>query len=429
MKVDVSNLRRTLSEELHARAFNNFSGAGRFVRFVYLINGNVADFIDYLNVFLTNEGQTLITVDSKFATFPLAHYSLEYERHTEFITISFIQKREAPLGPGLLSEAYDENRVILPLDWARAAPMSLFHAIWLEIGGESPVGLNEYKMLDLMQARAVAANQFSDGAAEVYFAFDIDATGFSRVALYNSHMTASRLGRAVQRIVELETYRLLALLGFATVREHEPKLDAIAKRVGVLTNELGDQIKQPESHVESMLSNLSTQAADLEGIYSNASYRMAATKAYDTIVMNRLEGLRVSRLEGFQGVRGFLNRRMVPAIDSCRAFSERLRRLSERISRAGDLLQTQTEMIIQRQNRDLLISMNSRAKAQLRLQQTVEGLSIAAVTYYGAGLVGFIGLSLPLDLWGVDLAVLKAASIPVIAGFVWLTVRRVKQKK
>ena len=242
-------------------------------------------------------------------------------------------------------------------------------------------------------------------------------------------MTASRLGRAVQRIVELETYLLLALLGFATVREHESKLDAIAKRVGVLTNELGDQINQPESHVESMLSNLSTQAADLEGIYSNASYRMAATKAYDSIVLNRLEGLRVSRVEGFQGVKGFLNRRMLPAIDSCRAFSERLRRLSERISRAGDLLQTQTEMIIQRQNRDLLISMNSRAKAQLRLQQTVEGLSIAAVTYYGAGLVGFLGMSLPLDSWGIDLVTIKAVSIPVIASFVWLTIRRVKQSK
>ena len=120
---------------------------------------------------------------------------------------------------------------------------------------------------------------------------------------------------------------------------------------------------------------------------------------------------------------------MLPAIDSCRAFSERLRRLSERISRAGDLLQTQTEMIIQRQNRDLLISMNSRAKAQLRLQQTVEGLSIAAVTYYGAGLVGFLGMSLPLDSWGIDLVTIKAVSIPVIAGFVWLTIRRVKQRK
>jgi uncharacterized membrane-anchored protein len=428
MMIDGGSLRRNLSDELHARAFNNFSGAGRFVRFVYLIDGNTEALIQYVNAFLSAEGHTLIPAGSKFATFSLDEYSLEYERHTEFVSISFIQKTDA-LDTGLLSASYDESKVPLPLEWARRAPMSLFHAIWLEIGGKSPVGLTEQNMLDLMEARAVAANQFSDGAAEVYFAFDIDKAGFSRVALYNSSMTASRLGRAVQRIVELETYRLLALLGFATVREHESKLDAIAKRVGVLTNELGDQINQPESHVESMLSNLSTQAADLEGIYSNASYRMAATKAYDSIVLNRLEGLRVSRVEGFQGVKGFLNRRMLPAIDSCRAFSERLRRLSERISRAGDLLQTQTEMIIQRQNRDLLISMNSRAKAQLRLQQTVEGLSIAAVTYYGAGLVGFLGMSLPLDSWGIDLVTIKAVSIPVIASFVWLTIRRVKQSK
>ena len=235
-------------------------------------------------------------------------------------------------------------------------------------------------------------------------------------------MVASRLGRAVQRIVELETYRLLALLGFATVTEYGSKLDSITRHVGEITNELAEQIKQPDSHVEGMLSKLSAQAADLENIYSKASYRMAATKAYDSIVENRLEGLRVSRVEGFQGVKGFLNRRMLPAIDSCRAFSERLRRLSERISRAGDLLQTQTEMIIQRQNQELLISMNRRAKTQLRLQQTVERLSIAAVTYYGVGLVGFLGMSFPLEAWGIDLVALKAASIPIIAGFVWLTI-------
>jgi uncharacterized membrane-anchored protein len=217
-------------------------------------------------------------------------------------------------------------------------------------------------------------------------------------------------------------------LGFATVREHGAKLDSIAKHVGEITNDLAEQIKQPESRVEDMLSKLSAQAADLENIYSNASYRMAATKAYDSIVENRLNGLRVSRIEGFQGVKGFLNRRMLPAIDSCRAFSERLRRLSERISRAGDLLQTQTEMIIQRQNQDLLISMNSRAKIQLRLQQTVERLSIAAVTYYGVGLVGFLGKSLPLNTWGIDLIMLKALSIPVIAGCVWLTIRQVKKR-
>ena len=425
--MDTIELRRSLSDELHARTFDNFSGAGRFIRFVYLINGNAEGILDYVNLYLEEKGHATIPLNSKFATFNIGSYSLDFERHAEFISISFIQKFDS-VSSGLLPDAYDARRVGLPLEWAHESPGQIFHAVWLEVGGEPPEGLTENKMLQLMQARAVAANQFSDGAAQVYFAFDIDSAGFSRVALYNSSMVASRLGRAVQRIVELETYRLLALLGFATVREHGAKLDLIAKHVGEITNDLAEQIKQPESRVEDMLSKLSAQAADLENIYSNASYRMAATKAYDSIVENRLNGLRVSRIEGFQGVKGFLNRRMLPAIDSCRAFSERLRRLSERISRAGDLLQTQTEMIIQRQNQDLLISMNSRAKIQLRLQQTVERLSIAAVTYYGVGLVGFIGTSLPLDVWGVDLVMIKALSIPVIAGCVWLTIRQVKKR-
>lgn len=425
--MDAAELRRSLSDELHARAFDNFSGAGRFIRFIYLLEGNADSIVSYVNSFLEEQGEASIPSFSKFVSFNLGHYSLDFERHTEFISISFIQKSDAQL-KGLSPEAYDPRGVSLPLDWAHGSPGQIFHAIWLEVGGEPPAGLTEQKMLQTMQARAVAANQFSDGAAEVYFAFDIDAGGFSRVALFNRSMVASRLGRAVQRIVELETYRLLALLGFATVKEYGSKLDSITKHVGEITNELTEQIKQPENHVEDMLSKLSAQAADLENIYSNASYRMAATKAYDSIVENRLDGLRVSRIEGFQGVKGFLNRRMLPAIDSCRAFSERLRRLSERISRAGDLLQTQTEMIIQRQNQDLLISMNSRAKTQLRLQQTVERLSIAAVTYYGVGLVGFLGMSLPLANWGIDLVALKAASIPIIAGCVWLAIRHVKKQ-
>ncbi|OUT78494.1 MAG: hypothetical protein CBB82_03335 [Betaproteobacteria bacterium TMED22] len=424
---DVIELRRSLSDELHARAFDHFSGAGRFIRFVYFVEDNADLIVDYVNAFLENVGQAPIPRMSKFATFKLGHYSLDFEKHNEFISISFIQKSNS-LAVGLLPDAYDARSVDLPLEWAQLSPGRVFHAIWLEVGGGPPEELNEQKIHQVMQARAVAANQFSDGAAQVYFAFDIDSAGFSRVALFNSNMVASRLGRAVQRIVELETYRLLALLGFATVKEHSAKLDSIAKHVGEITNELAEQIKQPESNVEDMLSKLSAQAADLENIYSNASYRMAATKAYDSIVENRLDGLRVSRIEGFQGVKGFLNRRMLPAIDSCRAFSERLRRLSERISRAGDLLQTQTEMIIQRQNQDLLISMNSRAKTQLRLQQTVERLSIAAVTYYGVGLVGFAGASLPLVAWGLNLDVLKAISIPIIAGCVWLTIRQVKRR-
>ena len=114
-------------------------------------------------------------------------------------------------------------------------------------------------------------------------------------------------------------------------------------------------------------------------------------------------------------------------MQSCSAFSERLASLSRRISRAGELLRTQTELVIQRQNRDLLKSMDERAKHQLRLQQMVERLSIAAVTYYGVGLVGYVAVSLPIAEWGLSLTYIKAVSVPVIAFLVWAAIRRVKE--
>jgi uncharacterized membrane-anchored protein len=118
---------------------------------------------------------------------------------------------------------------------------------------------------------------------------------------------------------------------------------------------------------------------------------------------------------------------MMPAMQTCVAFGERLANLSERIARAGSLLRTQTETNIQRQNRDLLASMNRRAKAQLRLQQTVEGLSVAAVTYYGVGLVGHVAKALPLQTWGLDFFLFKALAVPLVALLVWMFLRQVKK--
>ena len=419
------DLRRVLSDELHARAFHDFDGAGRFIRLVFLIDNAAAAFLAYVNAFLETKNLPPIAPESKFARIEFDDYAFRFERHTEFLSISFIQKGRM-IRSGLLPEAFDPEAVDLPLKWARAAPANLFQAIWLEVGAKPPRTLNDARMLAMLDSRAVAANQFSDGAGQLHFAFDIDAAGFSRVALFNSDIPPSRMGRAVQRVVELETYRLLALLGFAAVRDNGGRLGEIEDIVGKLTNELAEQIKLPDGKVETLLSTLTAQAADLEEIYSKTSYRMAATKAYESIMADRIAGLRLTRLTGFQGVRGFLNRRMTPALDSCHAFSERLAQLSARITRAGDLLQTQTEMIIQRQNRDLLTSMNNRTKAQLHLQQTVERLSIAAVTYYGVGLVGYLAKPLPLDRWGIELIVVKAAFVPVIVFIVWLAIRAVK---
>ena len=267
----------------------------------------------------------------------------------------------------------------------------------------------------------------SGGEAQVHFSFDIDSNGFSRSVLFNNAIPSSRLGRIVTRMVELETYRMLALLGLPTATQYINQLGQIEQNLSDLTHQLTAHISSGNEEVQELLPELSQMAAKIEQIAADTSYRLAATMAYRDIFLSRLEALRISMIDGHQGLKGFLDRRMMPAMQTCVAFGERLANLSERIARAGSLLRTQTETNIQRQNRDLLVSMNRRAKAQLRLQQTVEGLSVAAVTYYGVGLVGHVAKALPLQTWGLDFFLFKALAVPLVALLVWMFLRQVKK--
>lgn len=419
-------LRRRLSDELHARAFHDFDGAGRFIRFVFLVGSDDSKILAYINKFLTAASLPVMSSDDKFCLHDMASYALRIERHTEFLSISFVEKGLRAKN-GLAANAFDAAKLShMPFSWARNVPAPLFHAIWIEVGGKPLRGLSQARMLDILEGRSVASNNFSDSAAQVHFAFDIDPAGFSRVVIFNQDIQSTRMGRIVQRVAELETYRLLALLGLATVKEFSGRLGLIEDVVSTLTNDLAEQIKLPNGQVQALLSTLSAQAAEIEDIHSKTSYRLAATAAYLNILTSRLVRMQMTSLPGFQGVQGFLDRRMAPAMQSCSAFSERLTSLSRRISRAGELLRTQTELVIQRQNRDLLQSMDDRAKQQLRLQQMVERLSIAAVTYYGVGLVGYVAVSLPIAEWGLSLVYIKALSVPVIAVTIWFAIRRVK---
>ena len=154
---------------------------------------------------------------------------------------------------------------------------------------------------------------------------------------------------------------------------------------------------------------------------------MAAARAYYALVRRRAEELREQRVEGIQTIEEFIDRRLAPAMRTCEAVAERLENLSRRVARASDLLRTRVDIQLEAQNRDLLQSMDRRARLQLRLQETVEGLSVAAITYYVASLVGYLakaGEAVGLPVNG-DIA--AGLSIPIIAGLVWYGVRRLRR--
>lgn len=418
------HLRAILSEELHTRPFHDFDGAGRFIRLVYLHEDSERPVLRAVNSWLKKQGRPEIASQEKFRREPFEKYALRIERHSEFTTISFIIKAEKP-GSGLSKGAFDPAaQTDLPFDLPAKIKQPVFHAIWLEVGGKPPARLTSEKVAAMLGCRSGASNLVSDGSAQIHLSFDIDSNGYSRMAVFNKDTPANRMGRIVQRLVEMETYRMLALLGLPMIRDHSAELSQIEQDLQELTHQLSLQISASSDTGGTLLGQLSGLAAQIERLAADSSFRLGATKAYRDIFTARLARLNISRLAGHQGVIGFLDRRMMPAMQSCEAFSDRLQDISERVERAGSLLRTHTELVIQNQNTNLLTSMDKRASAQLRLQQTVEGLSIIAGTYYGVGLVGVLAESLPLAQWQIGLDMIKTGSIPFVAFGIFLIVRR-----
>ena len=141
----------------------------------------------------------------------------------------------------------------------------------------------------------------------------------------------------------------------------------------------------------------------------------------------RITELREDRIEGMQTIAEFMSRRLAPAVSTCEAVAKRQESLSARVARASNLLRTRVDLALEEQNRDLLKSMDRRASLQLRLQETVEGLSVVAISYYLVGIVSYMakalkGVGLPID---PDLAV--GLAIPVVLFLVWSGVKRIRK--
>lgn len=412
--------RQTLIDELHARPFFDFEGEGRFIRFIYLVGTSDSALIAHVNNWLDSQDRMPVDGAEKFRREDFGNFVFRLERHTEFVTIGLIVRDKDNRRTGLTRAAFSlpENSQ-LPFAMIAAMPTPLFHAIWLEIGKTPPKPVLPEEVAKMLGSRTAASNSISDGDGEVHCSFDSDEDGFSRMILFARTLSAERKGRQVLRLIELETYRMLALLGLPVVRDNMGRLHKIESQLAQVTQRMTAQINGANEAVEALLPELSSLAAEIEEMSANTSYRLSATKAYQDIFLARLERLNTHRLSGHQGLSGFLDRRMMPALKTCDAFEERLDGLSARISRAGSLLRTQTEIQIQEQNRNLLASMDRRAQAQLRLQQTVEGLSVIAGTYYGVGLVGYLVKLLPDSHLPADISILQAASVPVIAFLIW----------
>jgi uncharacterized membrane-anchored protein len=245
----------------------------------------------------------------------------------------------------------------------------------------------------------------------------------------------------LQRMFEIEAYRMLALLALPIARRQSPRIVEIEGALATLTDGIAQAQAQGSERAsergsaraadrqqqdEALLHELTRLAAEVESGLAASQFRFGACRAYFELVTRRIAELRETRLPGMQTYDEFMARRFTPAVDTCATVSQRLHDLSERVAQASSLLSTRVDITRERQNQALLASMDQRAKLQLRLQQTVEGLSVAAICYYAAGLVGYVAKALKAGGLPINPDLAVGISIPVVAVAVLAAVRRAR---
>ncbi len=336
--------------------------------------------------------------------------ALRWERHTEFSSYLW----EGPLGDA-------HRREDSPFGNAFSPPGTVISGVRLEL---LPWTDQSEALVAAFDQTSLCYSRVEHDMAAIVTDFRQDGDGLTRILVLDRGLTPARAGALVQRLLDIETYRTLALLGLPLAQSLSARTRRMEDRLAVLT---GEMKAEPRRNSQDLLVDLTGLAAELEADAAASLYRFGASRAYDGIVQERLQALGEEAVQGYETLAAFLERRLAPAMRTCLSVEARQSSLSEKLTRATNLLRTWVDVEVEHQNRDVLASMNNRARLQLRLQQTVEGLSVAAVSYYVVGLIGYLSKGVLLFGHAVPPELVTAAAVPVAVLGVWWGVRRIRR--
>lgn len=420
-------LRALLHNEVHARPAEAIEGPAAIAHVVMLADPAQREASRaHLAALLHDHHCTGPDADCTHLRVDLGTFRLRWELHTEFVSWTFMVSlpADAPLDTRAPLTAMEE----VPQQWLRNLPGECLSSIHLWIVKDAQCEGKGMKHLvqQMLNADTLAGAAVHAGHTEVCTDFAIHADGYSRMLVKPSDsISARRMGRLVQRLLEIETYRMAALLGLPAARKAASVLGAAEKELAELANAIREADRDAEP---ALLDHLTRLAGQVESEYAATHSRFSASKAYFELVDKRIQDLREERLSGLLTIQEFMERRLSPARSTCEWAVHRQNALSQRVSRVSNLLRTRVEIEQQQSNQEILATMNDRQGTQLKLQSTVEGLSVAAITYYITGLITYLSKGAQKLGWPLSPEITAAVAIPVVAFSVWWSLRRLHHK-
>lgn len=400
--------RHFLIAEAHARPSQNISGPAEILHLAFRADPLVCR--QFFNQITSGEDPALI----RHISGEINQVRVNLEYHTEFMSCTLFQ------------DGFDADDQIDLVEFvAKTFPIEdveILVLLKLELL-QSPQALSDALPVDQRIYGGLLRQ-----CIDVRSSFIPDENGFIRFIMHTTDRTSDELGRRLQRLMEMETYRTMALLGLPKAREVSAELTKIENELFNLNHLLRGGADNIPQKSEALFERLSILSERTNVLATNTRYRFAASRAYATLFDQRLDSLEEEKIGNLQTMSGFLRSRFEPAIATLESTTKRQEMLTNDLSRALALLRTRIELNLAKGDQTLLKSMNKRHDQQLKISQTVEGLSIVAITYYAVGLVSYL-LKAATENAEVPFSstLMTAVSVPFVLTIVWLLLRRVRK--
>ncbi|MGH6969214.1 MAG: DUF3422 family protein, partial [Stellaceae bacterium] len=294
----------TLARELHARPYGVVEAPARIIHFA-LTGGDSATERAGLTRLCTAYDVPPPPAGASHVQLACEGLHLTWERHAEFATYTFV----LPWHGSALFEPV--NALPLPHDWIAGLRGQVVAAVQMALtAGEPPAPA---AVAALFEGGNIVGGFAAGGLAQLWTDLRPDRDNFVRMIAHGGTMTSPRqAGRLVQRLLEIETYTMMALLALPLAREINPAVTAIERNLaGIAEATTGVEALEDE---QALLKRLSGLAAELAMLGARTPYRFGAARAYYALVQKRIEELRERRIEGRQTVGEFMERRLSPAM-------------------------------------------------------------------------------------------------------------------
>ncbi|SFG49284.1 DUF3422 domain-containing protein [Neptunomonas qingdaonensis] len=368
--------RQQIADEVHARPFQQLSSPLKVMHFAIMnAEYSTEDILQSISALFVACGAQPLGASANFSFQDVDKLSLRWEAHNEFYTLTFYYCGE--------QQNWQQSMPGLSHDWSDRILGELITGVQILVkprdhktDGEAPDQVPD----DIFGGNQVIGSHVMRKAATVWTDFKAQGKfGLDRILLQDNHLHDYQCGRLIQRLCEIDTYRAVALLGLSPARCAITQVSTLAAELSVITDHLSNLEAGEESGALSALMNM---AAKIEEISAETGHRFSASDAYYAVVSMRISELEETRIEGLQTIEQFIDRRVDPAMRTCKAAAMRLDRISQRIARASNLLRSRIDLSTEKKVHDLLSSMNKRTRRQLTLQAKLETFSIIVVTYY-----------------------------------------------